>query len=293
MTMRIVSLLPGATEIVCALGLEESLVGVSHECDFPVSVQALPKVTRTLIPQNASSAQIDSMVRERVKARKPLYSLDVATLEELKPDLIVTQALCDVCAVAESEVKAVACKLPGHPKILNLEPMSLEDVFTTLIMVGKATACDDRAREVVRELRKRVAKVEERTATIPKDERPRVAFLEWIDPPFHGGHWTPSLIAMAGGVDVLGEPGKPSRNRKWREIVAAKPDVLFVACCGYKTERAEQDLPILYEQRGWDDLPCVRSGRIYVVDGSAYFNRPGPRLVDSLEILAEALHPES
>lgn len=290
--MRIVSLLPSATEIVCALGLEESLVGVTHECDYPPFVKALPKVTKTLIPHDASSADIDALVRERLETSLALYSLDMPILEALRPDLLVTQALCDVCAVAEAEVSAAACTLPGQPKVLNLEPMSLKDVFATLSLVGKATDREARAVEVVEALRRRVHAVEARTRQIPVSERPRVAFVEWIDPIFNGGHWNPTLIEMAGGIDVLGSIGQPSRTTPWESVLSAQPDVLFIACCGFSKERTLQDIPLLEARHGWSDLPCVRNGRVYVTDGNAYFSRPGPRLVDGLEILAHALHPE-
>lgn len=290
--MRIVSLLPSATEIVCALGLEGDLVGVTHECDFPPSVKSLPKVTRTLIPHDAASADIDTLVRQRLKVQTALYTLDVPTLERLRPDLLVTQALCDVCAVAEAEVQEAACRLPGRPQVLNLEPMSLEDVFETLLLVGQATGRAEQARSAVASLQARVNAVVDRTATLPADARPRVAFLEWIDPPFNAGHWNPTLIEMAGGVDVLGNAGQPSRTLAWEEVVRAQPDVLFIACCGFDAERGRQDVPILERQTGWATLPCVQTGRVYVSDGNAYFSRPGPRLVDSLEILAHALHPD-
>jgi iron complex transport system substrate-binding protein len=289
--MRIVSLLPSATEILCALGLERNLVGVTHECDYPPSVKALPKVTRTLIPHDATSAEIDSLVRERLETSLALYTLDLPALEALKPDLLVTQALCDVCAVAEEEVAAAACSLPGRPRVVNLEPMSLDDVLTTLITVGEVTGCEERAAEVVARLRRRITAVTRRTEDIAVESRPRVAFLEWIDPPFNAGHWNASLIEMAGGMDVLGNLGEPSRTTPWEALVACRPDVLFIACCGFPTERTLQDIPILQTQVGWHDLPCVRSGRLYVSDGNAYFSRPGPRLVDSLEIMAHALHP--
>ena len=290
--MRIVSLLPSATEIVCALGLEDDLVGVTHECDFPPFVKALPKVTRTLIPHDAASTDIDALVRERLKFQTALYTLDMPTLERLRPDLLVTQALCDVCAVAEAEVQEASCCLPGRPQVLNLEPMSLHDVFETLRLVGRATGRMERADEVVASLQARVDTVAKRTATLALDQRPRVAFLEWIDPPFNGGHWNPTLIELAGGVDVLGNTGQLSRTLAWEEVVRARPDVLFIACCGFDAERGSQDVPILERQPGWPTLPCVQSGRVYVSDGNAYFSRPGPRLVDSLEILAHALHPD-
>jgi iron complex transport system substrate-binding protein len=289
--VRIVSLLPSATEIVCALGLEDCLVGVTHECDYPPAVKALPKVTRTLIPHDATSREIDGLVRERLQTRTALYTLDMPVLESLRPDLLVTQALCDVCAVAEEEVRSAACSLPGSPRVINLEPMSLEDVFDTLTMVGRATGRETDAESVVASLRKRVRQLSEKSGRIPVAQRPRVAFLEWIDPLFNAGHWNPSLIELAGGIDVLGNAGMPSRTISWDALRESQPDVVFVACCGYSAERAVADLPILRRQPGWCDLPCVRSGRVFVTDGNAYFSRPGPRLVDGAEIMAHALRP--
>ena len=289
--MRIVSLLPAATEILCALGLEDEIVGTTHECDYPPSLQKLPRVTQTLIPLDASSLEIDALVRERLKTQAALYSLDMEVLERLRPDLLVTQALCDVCAVAAAEVQEASCRLPGHPRVLNLEPMSLTDVFETLRQVGVATGREARAAEVVDALERRVEAVRARTAVIPQQDRPRAAFLEWIDPPFSAGHWNPALIELAGGEDIFGVSGLPSRTLLWDEIVQAQPDVLFVSCCGFTPERTLQEMPLLEKQSGWASLPCVRNGRVIVSDGNAYFSRPGPRLVDSLEILAHALHP--
>lgn len=289
--MKIISLLPSATEIVCALGLEQSLVGVTHECDFPPSVQSLPKATRTIIPHSATSAEIDALVREQLQTQTALYSLDMAALERLAPDLLVTQALCDVCAVAEAEVTQAACRLPNRPQVLNLEPLSLEDVFATLLMVGAATGTDAKAESVVAHLRERVWAVEQAVQAAPPPVRPRVAFLEWIDPLFCGGHWNPALVEMAGGVDVLGRAGERSRTVSWRQVVESQPDVLLIACCGYSIARSLEDVPILQNLPGWNDLPCVRAGRVYVTDGNAYFSRPGPRLADGLELLAQMLHP--
>lgn len=290
--MRIVSLLPSATEIVCLLGLEGDLVGVTHECDYPPSVKNLPKVTQTAIPLDASSGEIDEMVRAELDGGFALYTLDMPALERVKPELLITQALCDVCAVAEAEVKAAACSLPGFPRVLNLEPMSLEDVLRTLAVVGRATGRETAASEAERSLRMRLETVRTRTAEIPPADRPGVAFLEWVDPPFNAGHWNPSLIEMAGGVDLLGNAEQPSRTLAWQEVLDAQPDVLFVSCCGFPAERAVEDYPILQRQPGWADLPCAGTGRVYFTDGNAYFSRPGPRLVDSVEILAHALHPE-
>lgn len=288
--MRIVSLLPSATEIVCQLGLADNLVGVTHECDYPLSVSRLPKVTRTLIPASTTSREIDSLVRERLKTERALYTLDLPLLTELQPDLIVTQALCDVCAVAESEVSAAACSLPGSPRVINLEPTSLGEVLDCLRIVGAAAGIADRAEAEVTKLRERVAAVAVRSNRLT--HRPRVVVLEWIDPPFSSGHWSPELVRLAGGEEVVGAEGERSRAIDWQQIVAAAPEAMVIACCGFDIERTRDDLPILQGYPGWFDLPCVRSGRVYLVDGSAYFSRPGPRLVDSLEILAHALHPD-
>ncbi len=285
------SLLPSATEIVCALGLENDLVGVTHECDFPPTVQRLPKVTHTLIPAEATSREIDQLVRERVQSARALYTLDMAKIEELKPDVIVTQALCDVCAVAENEVQAAASRLPSRPRVINLEPQTLEDLFTAMTMVGTALGVERRAKEEVHALRTRVAKVATRTQAIAY--RPRVAFLEWLDPPFSAGHWSPELVRLAGGLEGLGLEGQRSRTLRWEEIFLWQPEVVFIACCGFTVERALPDIMALQSIPGWAAMPAVASGRVYVADGSQYFNRPGPRLVDSLEILAHALHPEA
>ncbi len=286
---RIVSLLPSATEIVCELGLGDRLVGVTHECDWPPYVRDLPKVTRTAIPHDATSQQIDALVRERLKDEKALYSLDTDVLERLRPDLIVTQALCDVCAVAESEVRAAACSLPGQPKVIDLEPMRLAEVFESLRIVAEAAGVPQAAESAVARLEARVTAVARRSASI--ESHPRVVFLEWIDPPFCAGHWTPELIRLAGGIESIGQPGQPSRTIGWDEIVSSDPEVLVLASCGFDVPRIMQDLPILAGYPGFGALTCARNGRVYLIDGSAYFNRPGPRLVDSLEILAHALHP--
>lgn len=280
--VRIVSLLPSATEIVCELGLGEDLVGVTHECDHPRFVAGLPKVTRTLIPHDASSRDIDALVRERLKTQRALYTLDMPTLERLRPDLIVTQALCDVCAVAEAEVTAAACSLPGRPQVVNLEPMSLADVLDTLQAVAGAAGVAHRAPAVVADLRRRIDAVAARSERVA--DRPRVVLLEWLDPPFSCGHWSPELVRLAGGDEVIGRAGRPSRTLTWEEVRGARPDVLVIACCGFSLERTLIDVPGLGARTGW-------AGRVYVTDGNAYFSRPGPRLVDSLEILAHALHP--
>ena len=288
--MRIVSLLPSATETVCALGLEAQLVGVTHECDFPPSVRRLPQVTRTPIPTDAPSGDIDRLVRERLKAGRALYALDMPTLERLRPDLIVTQALCDVCAVAEEEVRAAACRLPGQPRVVNLEPQTLSQVFDAVGRVAEAAGVEPAGDEVVARLQARVAAVVGRAAGMRP--RPRVALLEWLAPPFSCGHWNPELVRLAGGVEGLGREGGPSRTLRWDEVTAWQPDAVLIACCGFGVERTLADVPILGSVPGWPDVPAVRAGRVFVADGSQYFSRPGPRLVDSLEILAHALDPD-
>lgn len=288
--MRIVSLLPSATEIVCQLGLGDSLVGVTHECDYPPFVGSLPKVTRTLIPHDATSREIDDLVRERLKTQQALYTLDMPTLERLQPDLLVTQALCDVCAVAEAEVTAAACALPGHPRVVNLEPMRLSEVFDGILLVGEAAGIPGRAAEVVAALQARVDRIARLNQSLP--HRPRVVLLEWIDPPFSSGHWSPELVRIAGGIEGIGREGERSRTTEWDEIVRFDPEFLIVACCGFNVERTMLDIPLLMRYPGFRELTCARQNQVFVIDGNAYFSRPGPRLVDSLELLAHTLHPE-
>jgi iron complex transport system substrate-binding protein len=282
--MRIVSLLPSATEIVCDLGLGASLVGVSHECDHPPFVATLPKVTSSVIPKDAPSADIDTLVRGYLADHQALYALDLDLLERLRPDLIVTQALCDVCAVSAEDVEAAVCALPGGPAIVNLEPMCLADVFATIRAVGAAAGCGADAARRVEALELRIRAVARRRRL---SARPRVLLLEWIDPPFNAGHWNSELIELAGGIDCLGNAGAPSRRLGWDEIAAAAPELLVVACCGYTVERTLRDLPLLEQRPEWRALPCAATGRVHVLDGNAYFSRPGPRLVDGLELLAD------
>jgi iron complex transport system substrate-binding protein len=287
--MKIVSLLPSATEIVCALGLEDQLVGVTHECDYPPSVARLPKVTKTLIPTDATSGEIDKLVRDKLGEQGALYRLDMETLERLAPDLIVTQALCDVCAVAEEEVKNAACALASGPRVVNLEPETLDEMLDCIRVVGAATGVEQRAADVVGGLRARVDGVVERVKGLKK--RPRVALLEWLDPPFSTGHWNPELVRLAGGVDGFGKEGQRSVTLKWEDVIAYQPEVVLIACCGFTAERTMQEIGILQTVPGWDEIPAARDGRVYVTDGASYFSRPGPRLVDSLELLAHVIHP--
>ncbi len=283
--------MPSATEIVCDLGLTDNLVGVSHECDFPGDIRGLPVVTSSVIPKNASSAEIDESVRAHLDSHTALYALDVDLLTRLQPDLIVTQALCDVCAVSADDVNAAVLAMDGDAEVVNLEPACLNDVFETMMMVGAAAGIAAQAGERVAELRRRVDAVAGRTQSTVS-EPIDVAFLEWIDPPFTAGHWTPELVRIAGGRDRLGNEGKPSTQCSWSDLIELQPEVLCIACCGFELDRASGDLPLLSSREGWNELPCAKSGRVHVFDGNAYFNRPGPRLVNSLEALAHTLHPD-
>lgn len=286
--MNIVSLLPSATEIVCALGLSDNLVGVTHECDYPPSVRGLPVVTRDRLSSCASMGEIDRAVREETERGRSLYTLDLDVLEALRPDLIVTQALCNVCAVAEDEVRAAACMLPEAPRVLNLEPMTLQDVFESMRIAARAAGID--GDDFVRTLEARVERV---VTMVEGRRRPRVALIEWLDPPFSAGHWNPELVRLAGGVDGLGQEGRPSRTLAWKEVTASQPEIIVIACCGFGVDRTLEEAPLLACVPGWMNLPAVQRDRVYVVDGSAYFSRPGPRLVDSLELLAHLLHPDA
>jgi iron complex transport system substrate-binding protein len=288
--VRVVSLLPAATEIVAALGCVDRLVGVSHECDWPAAVHALPRVTRCEIHGGGlPSAAADRWVAETLAATGTLYRLDEARVRALRPDVILTQRLCDVCAVAYPTVKAFAATLPGPPVVVNLEPGTLADVLGDIGRVAAALGVEARAAGVVAALEARIAAV---VARVTGKRRPRCLLLEWVDPPYRTGHWGPEVVGLAGGTEPLGRRGEPSARIAWDDVVAAAPEVLVVACCGYDVERALRDVPLLQARPGWAALPAVRAGAVWVVDGSAYFSRPGPRLVDSIELLAGILHPD-
>ena len=281
---RIASLLPGATEIALALGLRQSLVAVSHSCDFPGRVARLPRVTRTRIPKEATSGEIDRIVRAALARGESLYQLDAECLDALEPDLILTQGICQVCAVGPGEVANALPALRSQPEVLSLEPRTLDETFAAILRVGNAANRTGRAERVVGALKRRVDAVRARQR--PR-RRPRVAFLEWIDPPMCGGHWNPELVALAGGEDGLGRPGEPSRTLAWDELLDWQPEVLVVACCGYTVERTREDLAFLCSRPDVAQLPCIRSGRVYVADGVSLFSRPGPSLVTSLEVLPD------
>lgn len=289
--MRIVTLLPSATEMICALGLGDQLVGVSHECDFPPGVDALPAVTKTHIEHDRPSREIDAQVRTELSSKQALYALDDDLITQLEPELIVTQSLCDVCAVAEAEVAALACALPTAPAVFNMQPMNLSDVLETITSLGQAAGVTDAAASLKGELIRRIDSVRTRTASLSERARPRVVFLEWVDPPFNAGHWNPELIEIAGGRPLLGVTGEPSTTISFEQIEQCAPDAVIVGCCGFNVQRTLVDIDALARDPVWSRIPCVRDGQVHVVDGNAYFNRPGPRLIDSLELLAHTLHP--
>lgn len=285
--LRVASLLPSATEIVRALGLESALVAVSHSCDFPGPVEGLPRATSTRVPSGAGSREIDEFVRECLRRGESLYQLDDVLLERLRPDVIVTQSLCEVCAVGPDEVGRAVPRLRSQPTVITLEPHTLEEVFDGILIVGAALRRPLEAAALVRELRRRVNAVQARAAR--RRQRPRVAFLEWVDPLISGGHWSPELVELAGGQDGLGTPGQRSRTVTWEEIRQWRPEVMVLACCGFDESRGLDELESLRRRAGFGDLPCARSGRIHVMDGVRLFSRPGPSLVDSLERLAAVL----
>jgi iron complex transport system substrate-binding protein len=282
--MRIVSLVPSATEMLFALGLGSDLVAVTHECDFPRAAAELPKVTRNVLPDGLSSREVDAAVKERTLQGESIYELDIDLLHDLRPDLIVTQALCTVCAVSYDDVRAVAEELETQPNVISLDPHTVGEVLGDARALAQATGQKDAAVALVRQASDRIDKV--RLATRGA-KRPRVAALEWLDPPFAAGHWTPQLIEYAGGEDVLGMPGEHSEERTWDEVQAAQADVVIVMPCGYDAELAYREAEMHHEE-----LAALGAGEVVAVDASAYFSRPGPRIVDGLELLAHILHPE-
>jgi iron complex transport system substrate-binding protein len=280
--LRIASLLPSATEIVYALGLEDDLVAVTHECDFPPSVRGKPVVTSSILEGNGSSAEIDRHIRRLVHEGSSIYALDADRLEALQPDLILTQELCDVCAVSYPIVERAARRLEADTQLVSLEPESLADVYENIATVARLTDRSGRAAALLDQLRDRIRKVQERVAM----RRPRrTVCLEWVDPLYNCGHWTPGLVELAGGEELLGTPNRPARPIDRRELIDARPQVVVVMACGFGLERSLREVERV-------DLPRLDGAELWVVDGNAYFSRPGPRLVDSVEILAGILHPQ-
>lgn len=287
--MRIASLLPSATEIVCALGLADCLVGVSHECDYPAAVVAdLPKLTRSAIPQGLSSAAIDAAVSTRLRNGESLYLLDGATIQALQPDLLITQELCDVCAVSYDDVCNLARWLPGAPQVVSLTPPDLLGIFADVQTIAAATGVAERGEALIANLQARLEVVK---TAVEGQPRPRVFALEWLDPPFAAGHWVPEMVALAGGEEVLGRAGEKSFRVTWEQVVAAQPEVILLMPCGYSQEAAQQEWAALPKPAGWERLPAVQKGRVYALDANSYCSRPAPRVVDGIEQLAQLFPP--
>ena len=287
---RIVSLLPAATEIAAALGLMDQVIGVSHECDFPKEANERPRVTRCAVHgAELASRDVDEWVRRALHDNGTIYTIDEPVLRKLQSDVILTQRLCDVCAVGYGTVAKLAQTLPGPPQVVNLEPRSLADIFDDIRRVAKACEVPKRAEKLIANLSERVENVRERAAKIP--DRPRCFLMEWVDPPFCSGHWGPELVEVAGGQDPLGRKHKPSAQIDWQEVRDARPEIIVLALCGYDIDRARRDYELLRRFTGFDSIAAAANRQVYIVNASAYFARPGPRIVDSLEILAGILHP--
>jgi iron complex transport system substrate-binding protein len=287
---RIVSLIPSGTEIVCALGFADRLVGRSHECDFPESVRRLPVCTEPKFAPDGTSYEIDQRVKAVLQEALSVYRVHADRLKELRPQVIVTQSQCEVCAVSLREVEAAVCQwLDSRPRIVSLEPSALAEVWADMGRVAEALGVPERGTELVRRLKQRLAAIAERARTLP--EQPTVAGIEWIEPLMAAGNWMPELVEMAGGTNLFGVAGKHSPWLTWEEMLARDPEVIVVLPCGFNLKRSWEEMRGLTQKPEWSRLKAVRSRRVYLTDGNQYFNRPGPRLTESLEILAEVLHP--
>ena len=282
--MKIVSLVPSATEMLFALGLGPDVIAVTHECDYPPAVADIQKVTRDVLPPGLSAAEIDTAVKERTLRGEAIYELDTKALHDLQPDLIVTQALCAVCAVSFDDVRAVAEEIDSHPQVISLDPRTIGEVLGDARTLAQATDHKDAAVDLISAASARI----DRVRIAVKDARKvPVAALEWLDPPYAAGHWTPQLIEYAGGEDVLGFAGEHSEERTWAEVQASRPEVVVVMPCGYTAEIAHREAEMHAAE-----LAAIGAGEVVAVDAAAYFSRPGPRIVDGLELLAHILHPE-
>jgi len=288
---HVVSLLASATEIVCALGYEDILVARSHECDYPVSVTTLPACTESKIDTRNTSREIDDQVKSIVEQGLSVYRVDGDLLKQLQPDVIVTQTQCEVCAASPKDLERAVRNWTGaEPRIVSLEPNALADVWTDIQNVAESLGAPDRGERLVAELQARMDAIE--ALADQSDHRPSVACIEWIDPLMAAGNWMPELVAMAGGENVFGEAGRHSPWLTWEAICRADPDIVLILPCGYDIAESRRNMPALTGRTEWSDLSAVTTDRVYIADGNQYFNRPGPRLVESLEILAELSHPE-
>lgn len=289
--MRVASMLASATEIVAALGFRDALIARSHECDFPSDVDSLPCCTEPKIELNGTSRDIDDRVKAVVQEGLSVYRVDGDRLKALRPDIIVTQSQCEVCAVSENDLRAaVADWLDATPTIVTLKPDALADIWTDIQNVADALGAPGRGRALIASIKQRMADIESAAGALA--ERPTFACIEWIDPLMAGGNWMPELVAMAGGVNLFGTAGKHSPWMTWEDLRREDPEIIVVMPCGFDIDRTRREMSVLTDRSDWPRLRAVRAGRVYLTDGNQYFNRPGPRIADSLEILAELLHPE-
>jgi iron complex transport system substrate-binding protein len=291
MAERIVSFLPSATEMVCALGLDDQLMGITHECDYPPQIRDRPIVVRgALAIEHMSQQEIDTAVSERLRSGQSIYQVDESLLRDIAPDLIVTQDLCQVCAPSGNEVAQVLQALPQKPQVLWLTPKNLDEIFDNLRELGTATGRLQQAEDLIAAGRARLEKIADVTRKI--SVRPRVFCMEWLDPVYCSGHWVPEMVELAGGRDDLGRRGADSVRIPWQDVVRWAPEVLIVMPCGMDLEKAAAQAQQLGSYPGWSDLPAVRGDRVYAVDANSYFARPGPRVIDGTELLAHLIHPE-
>jgi iron complex transport system substrate-binding protein len=288
--MRIVSLLPSATEILFALGFDKEIVGVSHECDFPARTRTKRVVIHSRLPHDAAPAEIDRLVREYVSRGESLYSVDADALAELEPDLIITQDLCQVCAASPDDLATTLARFPKRPEVLCLNPQDLGDVWRDILWVGEATCRGHEAEDLLKRIGTRLGELECQLDGI--EHRPRVAMLEWLQPFYVGGHWVPEMIEIAGGRDALGRKRTPSFRVSAEDVIDAAPDILLIAQCGYSAQQARDEYRAMSFPEEWSAMPAVRNSRVYAMDASGYFSRPGPRLTTGIEALAKILHPE-
>lgn len=291
MFMKIISLLPSATEIVCALGLEENLVGITHECDFPVSITDKPPLTASRIShETMSSKEIDHAVRSQIDGHGSIYDLDEKLLRELNPDLIITQELCDVCAVSYKTVEKAARMYVADAQVVSLEPNTIADIFDNIKLIGELCGVSEKAEEVVQNLQNRLDKVRERISE--NNSKLKVFMLEWLEPPFAPGHWTPEQVEIAGGICLLGETGKKSVTTTYEAIHESKPDVLVLIPCGYYTSDILRQMENTFFPSDWREIPAIKNGEVWALDATSYFSRPAPRVVDGIEILSKIFHPQ-
>jgi len=289
--MRIVSLIASATEIVSALGFQNQIVGRSHECDYPESIQTIPACSEPKINIHASSLEIDRQVKEVVAQSLSVYRVDADKLKALRPDVIVTQDHCEVCAVSLKDVEKAVCNWLDHrPTIVSLRPESMEDIWRNIRQVADALGAQPKGEQLVQRLQARIDAITRKTQNI--DQRISVACVEWIDPLMAGGNWIPEMVHLLQADCVFGEAGKHSPWMTWEELVEKDPDVIITLPCGFDIKRTLEEMPILSQRKEWADLKAVQTQRVYVTDGNQYFNRPGPRLVESFEIMAEILYPD-